>query len=127
MKSLGMILVSILAVFAPIKMAVLTVLILVLADLITGVLAAIKAKDLVTSAGFRRTAVKLFLYEAAILLGFLAETFLIGAAVPVCKMVCAFIGLTEMKSIMENFNAIGGGSLFAGLLEKLNSANLDKK
>ena len=126
MKSLGNLLMVVAAVFAPVKAAVLTVFVLVLADLILGVWAAHKRKEPITSAGLRRTAVKMFLYEAALLLGFLAETYLLGEYIPVCKIASAFVGLVEIKSVIENLNEIGGGSLFKGLIDKLNSVNLDK-
>jgi hypothetical protein len=120
MRHLTNLLLAACAIFAPIRMALITVLVLILADLVLGVWASVKSKQSITSSGLRRTVIKFFLYELAILLGFLAETFLIGASVPVCKLISAFIGLTELKSIMENLNAIGGGSLFAALLSKLN-------
>ena len=126
MKSVMTASAAVVAIFAPIKMAIITVFVLVIADLITGLMAAYKSKTPITSAGLRRTAIKLFLYEAALLLGFLAETFLTGASVPICKLVSAFVGLTEMKSVVENLIIIGGGSLFASLLSKLGSDNAPK-
>ena len=108
------------SVFLPIKAALITILVLVLCDLILGVWVAMKSRQPITSCGRRRTLIKLVIYELALMLGYLAETFLIGEQVPVCKLVSAFVGLTEIKSIMENLNEIGGGSLFTALLSKLN-------
>jgi phage-related holin len=123
MKLLSNLGLAILAVFAPIKAAIITVLVLVVFDLITGVWAAQKRNEPIMSSGFRRTIVKLFLYEIALAMGFLAETYLLDAALPISKIVSAFIGLTELKSVMENMNEIGGGNLFASLIAKLGSDN----
>lgn len=114
---------SVLAVFAPVKMALITALVLVFSDLILGILAARKRGDAITSAGLGRTIVKLSVYEAAILLGFLAETYLTGAIVPVCKIITGYIGLAEATSVIENLNELSGGSLFKGLIAKLGSQN----
>jgi hypothetical protein len=127
MKYLQIMLLAILSTFAPIKMAIITVLVLVLADLVTGVMASIKDKKPITSAGFRRTVIKIFLYEAALMLGFMAETYLLDKSMPICKMVSSMIGLTEMHSIVENMNAISGGELFAALITKLGSVNATHK
>lgn len=114
---------STLSVFAPIKAVIVTTLVLVLADLILGVLAAKKRGELLTSAGLRRTITKIFVYETALMLAFLTEQYLTGELVPVCKIVSSFIGLVELKSCTENLNEISGGSLLKVLLEKLGSVN----
>src|ERR1017187_5779843 len=101
MKWLLNMLLASLAVLVPVKAALIVVGILVFSDLILGVIAARKRGELISSAGFRRTITKLFVYEVAIILGFLTETYLMGPFVPVVKIITAFIGITELKSIME--------------------------
>lgn len=123
MKVLTNILISILAILAPVKAVIITSMVLVAADLVLGLMAARRRGEAITSAGFRRTAIKLFVYEMAIILGFVAETYLIGSLVPVTKIVSAFVGLTELKSIVENLNIINGSPIFKILLDKLGSAN----
>ena len=123
MQALKLLALSIIAVFAPAKAMIVTTIVLILADLITGVLAAQKSNEPITSAGLRRTVSKLLIYETAILLGFLTQTFLTGDSIPVSNIIAGFIGLTELTSVMENLNIIGGGSLLKALLQKLDSSN----
>ena len=123
MKGLEAFALSILAVFAPIKAVILTVLVLITVDLITGIMAAKKRGEPITSAGFRRTVAKCLVYESALMLGFLTEHYLTGAAIPVSKIVSSFIGITELRSALENLNDVSGGSLLQALLAKLQSVN----
>lgn len=118
LKTLGL---SILVVLAPIQSVMMTALILVMADLITGIAAARTKKQKITSSGFRRTITKLLIYQIVIVLGFLTETYLTGSLVPLSKIISTLIGLTEMKSLVENLNDISGGSLLKSLVKKLNS------
>jgi phage-related holin len=107
-------------VFAPAKAAVATVLVLILADLVTGLLAARKKKHSITSSGLKRSITKLFVYETAIILSFLTETYLLDGTLPLMKIVTGYIGITEFLSVMENLNVISNGTLIKQLLAKLN-------
>lgn len=112
------------AVFAPAKGMVLTALLLVLADMTCGIVASIKQKQPITSAGLSRSIVKTFVYEAAILMAFLTQQYLTGPEIPVSNLVAGLIGLTELKSVMENLNTITGGNLLSSIIDKLGSRNL---
>lgn len=114
---------SVLAVFAPIQGIIITTLILILSDLITGILAALKKKQTITSAGLRRTVTKLAIYLSAVCLGYLVEFYMISGLLPVSKIVAALIGLTEAKSIFENLDVLNGNPIFKSLIEKLGSIN----
>ncbi len=118
---------SILAVFAPIKAAIITILVLVMVDLITGISAAKKRKDPITSAGFRRTIVKLVVYEGAMMLGFIAQKYLMEDSVPVANIISGFIGITELKSCLENMNTLSGTNVLETIVNKLGSENDEKK
>lgn len=109
------------AVFAPIRAIMLAAFALVVADLITGVIAAYKRKERITSDGFKRTVIKTFVYQCAIMLGYLTETYLTGAMLPVSKIITSYIGFTEIVSVLENLNSISGGSLLTALIAKLGS------
>lgn len=111
------------AVFAPAAAMVGTSLTLVVFDLITGVWAAKKAGVPITSAGIRRTITKMFVYESAILLGFLTQQYLTGSTIPVANIISGLIGVTELISVIENLNVIGDNQLLKSVLEKLNSVN----
>jgi len=115
-------LVSITAVFAPINSTIITVFILILSDLILGVYAAMKRGEEITSAGLRRTISKLFVYEMVVLTSFLGETYLLGGILPVVKLVAGVIGITEIKSILENSGDITGLN-FKTVIKRLGSKN----
>ncbi len=118
---------SILAIFAPVKAVLLTTLILVLFDTLTGVLAAYKRGEPITSSGFKRTVGKILLYECALCMAFLAQQYLTGDSTPVFKLVSAMIGLVETKSILENLDSINGTSLFKILVDKITQKSEENK
>ncbi len=111
------------AVLAPIHTVLISVGFLIFADLITGVWAAIKRKEEISSAILRRTISKIVIYELAIIGGFVVERFLIGGSIPVSKIVSGVIGMVELKSMLENCNYIVGQDVFAVILKKLGSEN----
>jgi hypothetical protein len=117
---------AILSVFAPIQAVLTTVLVLVLGEFVTGVWAAFKRGEKITSKGFRRSALKFAAYEVALLLGFLAETYLIGPSIPVVKLLGSLIGLSELKSILENLNSLSGDSLFKQIIDRLSGPKVEK-
>lgn len=114
---------SVCAVFIPIQPMLITVGVLIAADLIFGLIASYKQKISITSAGLRRTITKTFVYLSAILLGYISEHFLIGDLLPLSKLIAGTIGLVEMKSILESADIINGGSLFKMIISKLGSTN----
>lgn len=114
---------SIVAVFAPIQAMIITTGVLIGADLIVGIWAASKQGHPITSAGIRRTVTKMFIYETALLLGFLAEHYLLSDLLPATKIVSGMIGITELKSIYENLNTISGSDLLKTAIAKLGSEN----
>ena len=127
MKQLELWALSVLAVFAPIKAIMIVAGVLVFADLITGMWAAHKRKEAITSAGIRRTVTKTAVYLSSIMLGYLVEKYMIEGLLPVSKIIAGLIGIVEFKSILENFNVIHGGDIFKSLIEKLGSINDTKK
>lgn len=122
-SSLSTVLLSILAIFAPAKELFIASGFLIFADLLTGITAAHKQGQPITSAGLRRTVSKLLIYNVAIASGFLVQHYFMKDAVPVSNIVSSAIGLTELKSIIENIDKIRGGSLFKEILSKLGSNN----
>lgn len=112
-----------LAALAPIHMVMITVGFLIFADLVTGIWAALKRGEKVSSAALRRTVSKIVIYQLAVISGFLLETYLIDGLMPVAKIVAGVIGMVEFKSILENSNHIVGGDLFKLVIQKLGSDN----
>ena len=115
------------AVLAPIKMVMITVGFLILADLITGIWAAIKRGEEINSSAMRRTISKMFVYQITVIGGFLLETYILSGSVPVSKIVAGVIGMVEFKSVLENSNVIVGDDVYAIILKKLGSDNDKKK
>ena len=119
-------LISVLAIFAPIKAALLTAMGLSLIDCVSGVMAAKKRGEPITSMGLRRTVSKIIIFQSAILLAFITERYMMGDLLPLAKIVAAYIGMVEYKSILENLNDINGGSIFKVLIDKLSKKEEDK-
>lgn len=120
LKNLGLVT---LAALAPIHMVMLTVGFLIFADLFTGIWAAKKRKESVSSAALRRTVSKIVIYQLAVISGFMLETYILDNVLPVAKIVAGVIGMVEFKSILENSNGIVGGNIFQLVLKKLGSEN----
>ena len=100
--------ISIAAVFAPIKAILLVTGVLIAADLITGILAARKRGEQIKSAGLRRTITKVLVYNSAVMLGFLMEKYMLEGFIPVSKIAAGLIFIVEGKSIFENLDVING-------------------
>ena len=116
--------ISALSVLAPIKAVLITVGILIFADMITGILAARKRGEQITSAKIRNSVTKCLVYQSAVITGFLVQTYLLQGFIPIVNIVASLIGLTELTSFYENLNTIKGGNIFKKIIELLGSANL---
>lgn len=112
-----------LAALAPIRAMIVTIFVVVLVDAITGIMAAYKSGDKITSAGFRRTVSKLAIYQLALISGYLIEVHLMYDVFPIVKIISGVVGLVELTSILENCNIVYGGNLFRALLQRLGSVN----
>lgn len=118
---------SSIAALAPIKEVLITVGTLIVLDLITGIWAAIKNNQKITSARLRDTITKMLLFQIAVITGFLLEKYLLGDLLPVSKIVAGIIGATEGTSIFENINKIRGDNVFKVLVDKFGSVNKAEK
>jgi phage-related holin len=114
---------STVAVLAPIKSTMIVVGVLIFVDLLTGMWAAKKRKEIITSAALRRTVSKMLIYQIAVISGFLLDHYILEGSIPVAKLVAGAIGLVEFKSVLENSNTILGVDLFQELIKRLGSKN----
>ena len=121
------ILVACIAALAPIQGVMATVGFLIAADFFTGMWAAHKRGEKISSAAMRRTISKAFIFQLTIISGFLLEHFILGDSLPIAKIVAGGIGMVEFKSILENANHIVGGDLYKTILSKLGSQNDQEK
>lgn len=124
-KYLEATLLATIALFAPVKAALITTIVLIFVDLIAGLLAARKSGQAITSSGIKRTVGKVVLYELAICIGHLVQTYLTGDVLPASKMVTALIGMVELKSILENLDTINGTPVFKALVERVVQSQSD--
>jgi uncharacterized membrane protein len=111
------------AALAPIHAVIVSVGVLVMGDLVTGVWAAYKRGEEIKSSGLRRTLSKLVVYNIAIISGFMVQQYMIEDLVPIVKIIAGVIGLVELKSILENANKITGVDLFKEVIARLGSKN----
>lgn len=126
MKYLEAVAISALAIFAPIQASLVTVLVLILSDMITGILAARKRNEPITSAGLRRSLSKLAIYEFTLCISYVAEHFLMADQLPAMKIIAGMIGMVELKSVLENVNEISGDDFLKSAIDKLGSSNQGK-
>ena len=117
------VLLPLMAVFAPIVPMLITTIVLIMIDLISGVIAAKKRGEKIESAALRRTITKLFVYNSAIVTGHLVESYMLQNSLPIVKLVAGIISVTEMTSIFENLNSIYGMNLFKKIIYLLGSPN----
>jgi phage-related holin len=111
------------AVLMPIKAVLITTGVLVLADFVTGLMAAWKKREPITSANMRRTITKMFIFQTTVISAYLIERYMLEGALPVTKLVSAVVGITEGKSIIENAEIIYGQPIFKSVLKALSSHN----
>lgn len=116
-------LLSTLAVLAPIKAILLVTGFLIFADLLSGVIAAKKRGETISSCGLRRTITKCLVYNLAVISGFLVEKYMLADIIPISKLISGIVSLVELKSILENLNTIYGNDIFKSLIKKLGSEN----
>ena len=93
---------AVVLVLSPIQATMITVGVLITADLITGIIAAWKRGETIQSSKLRNTIIKMVIYQLAIISAFLLETFILKSGDIIVKVVAGTIGITEFKSIIEN-------------------------
>lgn len=115
--------ISAVAVLAPIHSIIIVTGILIVLDFITGIWAAYKREEKIKSARMRDSVTKMVIFQVAVISGFLMEKYLLDNSIPVSKIVAGVIAATEGLSLFENLNTISGKNVFSVLIEKLGSRN----
>lgn len=112
---LAKVLVLVLAFLAPIYSIIFGMLFLVACDLITGVIAAFKKKEKITSSKLSRTISKVLVYLVTIVITHVINDHLLFGpdVVPLESLVTSYIALTELKSILENLDKMTRGKMTA--------------
>jgi phage-related holin len=123
-KSIGLLAGFGLSFFGPIKNFLILVLCLVFADLITGVKAAQRRKEVIHSKGLRRSISKVVWYFFAIILTrgvewvFFEDTW-VHEHVTITYMVSGFISSVEFQSNIENIGQLTGIDIWSRIKDKL--------
>jgi hypothetical protein len=94
----------------PIRPALITIMALPIADLILGLMSAKKKGTPITSSGLKRTVAKILMYEVAVTLAFVTQSYLTGDFIPAVHIVAGLIGVTELKSCLEHLDELSGKS-----------------
>lgn len=95
----------------PIKSLLITVGILVVVDLCTGLIKAKKKQEEITSRRLRETITKLLAYQVVIILCYMIEKYMLPE-IPMSKILSGLIALTELLSVNENLFQITGNPIF---------------
>jgi hypothetical protein len=99
---------------------------LVVADMVTALIANNKAKKPIESRKLFRTIMKFVVYGIAVITGYIFELYFFPD-LPVAKLMTAFIASIEIKSMDENYKAITGRSFFKFIIEALTKFRKEQK
>lgn len=88
--------------------------VLVVSDWFTGVWAAVKREEKITSGGLRRTVEKAVMYMLAIVLVLIVESAFFGTSY-VVALVAMYISFVELFSNLENISSITGSNIIGAV------------
>ena len=108
---------------SPVSGVMITMVFLIIVDFITGAYASIKNRVPIRSRRIGHTISKFFIYNLVILAAFFLEEYIVNE-VPFLKIIAGFIAITEIKSILENYNRIYGVNPFKALTNLLKQTPL---
>lgn len=112
-----------LALLSPLNGVLTTIMFLIVVDFITGAYAAYKSGISIKSEKIANTISKFFIYNLVIISAYFLEKHIVNE-VPFLKIIAGFIAITEIKSILENYNKIYGVNPFTGIKSFLNQNGL---
>lgn len=107
---------------APIQAILISVICLTLFDTITGIWAAYKRGEPITSHRMRQCLSKVLVYDTSLIIGHLLSTYLIPF-VPIVKIIAALIGVIEGLSFFENLYYIYPNKIIKIIIDKLRREN----
>lgn len=126
-KFWGWMLPAAIALLAPISAVCLATCAITFIDMVFGVWASMKRGEPLTSHKMRRTIVKIFVYESAIVLGWVVGHYIGADLLPLARMVAIAIGMVEFKSCLENLNVISGSDVLRAAIDKINGGAASPK
>ena len=116
MNNISLILTFLAVYFAPAYPIIIGIGFLVTMDFVTGILAAKKRGEEITSKKMRPTIMKGFGYMASILIAFIMQNIFL-TDMEVMKIVSGLVAMIELKSLDENLTDITGKSIFKQFLK----------
>lgn len=118
---------SVISFFEPINALILWVLIFILVDMITGVWAAYKEGDIITSHGLQKTIIKFLMYSTSIILLQGIDMYMLTfVECYLAKIGCTIICGIELYSVFENCYRITGNEVFK-ILTQFTSKKIEEK
>lgn len=104
-----------LTLLAPLTGVIITVILLIVVDFITGSYASYVKKLPIEGKRIRNTVSKFFIYNLVIISAYFLEKEIVSE-IPFLKVIAGFIAIAEIKSILENYNKIYGINPFKALI-----------
>ena len=131
MSKIIIFLISCIAVLSPTLPLVVVTGVMIFFDFFTGVWKSLKRGDIFSSTKMSNSGSKMFLYQLAILTGFLLEVYILNGIIPVSKIVAGFLATTEFQSLIENIGEITGidiwGNIKKYFVKRSENADLNKE
>lgn len=117
----------VIAFFAPIHQLMFLTGVLLVIDFITGIWAAKKRGEPITSKAMKRSVNKFLAYQLLLITAFIIQDyFTVNLGIPFVKLCSSLLGLTELKSIAENLKFITGLDILKVLVGKVKDAIKEK-
>lgn len=108
---------------APLTGVIITVILLIVVDFITGSYASYVKRKPIESKRIGHTVSKFFIYNLVIISAYFLEKEIVSE-VPFMKVIAGFIAIAEIKSILENYNNIYGVNPFKALINIFKNSGL---
>jgi hypothetical protein len=108
--------------FAPVYPLIAAIGFFVFADFLTGIQAAKKRGEKITSKKMKSTVIKFGAYGIAVVTSFLIEKFFLDG-IPALKIISGLVAFIEVKSINENMKDITGTDIFGEILKRFPKLN----
>ena len=117
LNHLNSLFIAIIAVFAPLKESLLAIGFLITMDFIFGNIKALIKNQKITSRKWFNTASKVILYTGCVISVYILDQYILKSGMNLHKIIGIFLGLIELKSILENFEEITGINIWDKLVK----------
>lgn len=112
-----------LTLLAPLRGVIITMILLIVVDFITGSYASYIKKKPIEGKRIANTVSKFFIYNLVIISAYFLEKHIV-TEVPFLKVIAGFIAIAEIKSVLENYNKIYGINPYKALMNLFKQSGL---